>query len=128
MKDVEHGKIEDNAKKRGSTDLLPTFMILNMIMVFGCPPALGVNAKTKMIQDVRDALITRFNKMNLTCDIPQVFEHLKGKDVNFEMITSNTMQNLQLQYRHNIVAKSRAIIFVTEELYREGLGLKKLTY
>ena len=44
------------------------------------------------------------------------------------MISSNNMQNLQLQYRHNIVVKSRAIIFVFDELHREGMKLEKLIY
>ena len=79
-----------------------------------------------MIKDVKEALDTRFDKRNLCCNVPQVFEHLKGKDSNFEMNSSNTMQNLQLQYRHNIVAKKRAVIFVSSELVREGL--EKLTY
>ena len=53
---------------------------------------------------------------------------MKGQDVDFEMISSNNMLHLQLQYRTNVVVQSRAIIIVCEELFREGFGLKKLIY
>ena len=81
-----------------------------------------------MIKEIKEALLTRFDKRNLCCNVPQVFEHLKSSDANFEMNSSNTMENLQLQYRHNIVAKSRAIIFVCEQIFREGTDLEKLVY
>ena len=81
-----------------------------------------------MIKEIKEALLTRFDKHNLCCNVPQVFEKLKSSDANFEMNSSNTMENLQLQYRHNIVAKSRAIIFVCEQIYREGMKRKKLVY
>ena len=79
-----------------------------------------------MISDAKEALESRFNKKNLKLQIPQAFEHLKGKDVNFEMITSSSMQQLELQYQHNIAVKTHAVIFVHDHLAR--LPFKPIEY
>ena len=48
-------------------------------------------------------------------DIPSCFEHLKGEDANFEMVTSNSIQPLNLVYHHNLVTWSIAYIFVNTD-------------
>ena len=39
---------------------------------------------------------------------------MKGKDANFEMVVSNSIQSLKLQYTHNIIKNSIAYIFVND--------------
>ena len=53
-----------------------------------------------------------FNKDTLCVHIPACFDQLRGKDANFEMVTSNTIQPLNLLYQHKIVEQSIAYIFV----------------
>ena len=65
-----------------------------------------------MVDDITDTLVHRFDRSSLTLKIPGAFEHLKGKDANFEMVTSNTLQPLSINYHHNIVTNSIAYIFV----------------
>ena len=64
----------------------------NFLFMWGCRPSDGVAAKTEMVGDLINTLMNFYDKSNLTFVIPQGFEHLKGKDVNFEMVTSNTIQ------------------------------------
>ena len=73
-----------------------------------------------MANDARHAIVHRFDRKTLTLKIPDVFEQLKGTDVNFELTTSSTLQKLELPYRDNIVAKSRGIVFVTDSIDRPG--------
>ena len=60
-------------------------------LVFGSAPGFGVLANTKMIDDVADALLHKYDKESLTCEFPRVFDDLAGTDTNFEMVASNTM-------------------------------------
>ena len=87
---------------------------------------MGVNAKTEMIKDISDIMINRFEKVTFSVLIPRAFDDMKGKDVNFEMVASNTLQPLRLIYSHNIVTRSIATIFVHTECktfsMRELLG------
>ena len=46
---------------------------------------------------------------------------MKSEDANFEMVTSNTIQHLNLRYQHNIVNKAVAHIFVNTYLENEEL-------
>ena len=74
-----------------------------------------------MCADLKQALLTNFDKINLTADIPSIFSGLVGKDANFEISASNTLQNLKLFYEDNLVNKMFAVIFAhTEILGREG--------
>ena len=44
--------------------------------------------------------------------IPIAFEHLKGTDTDFEMVTTNTIQPTRLEYNQNIITESIAIVFI----------------
>ena len=67
-------------------------------------------------------MLTNFDKINLTADVPSIFSGLDGKDANFEISASNTLQNLKLFYEDNLVNKMFAVIFAhTEILGRKGL-------
>ena len=43
--------------------------------------------------------------------IPSMFEDMIGADVQFEMIASQTLQQVKLEHEYNNVTKSTAIIF-----------------
>ena len=83
--------------------------------MWGCRPSDTVDAKTEMVSDLIKILMNNYNKTKLTFVIPQGFEHLKGKDANFEMVTSNTIQPVQLHFNQNFVAHSISRIFVTSD-------------
>ena len=71
-----------------------------------------------MVNDICKLLKTRYERSTLTIKIPECFDHLKGEDANFEMVTSNTIQTTHLCYSHNIVTDSIAYIFVNDECNR----------
>ena len=48
----------------------------NCAFVYGCEPALGVNADSKMASDIQQAFLTRYNKNNLELLFPDVLDHL----------------------------------------------------
>ena len=68
-----------------------------------------------MVKDVVKVLLTKYDPKTMTIELPNAFEHLKGQDANFEMVTSNTIQPIKLSYSHNIVARSIATIFVNTD-------------
>ena len=61
-----------DAEVRGGADtvLLPPIEIINIIEYFGCPSGAGVDANTKMMEDVKWVLVNLFDKKNLCCNIP----------------------------------------------------------
>ena len=61
------------------------------MMMWGCKPLSGVPKKTQMVRDVIGTLEHRFDPDTLMLHIPEAFEHLKGSDSSFEMVTSNTI-------------------------------------
>ena len=72
QEDQEEQAQVKNDGTRGGDDavLLPPIEIQNMIQFFGCKPGGAVEARTEMINDVKQALDTRFDKRNLCCNIP----------------------------------------------------------
>ena len=79
-----------------------------------------------MCADLKQALLTNFDKINLTADIPSIFSGLVGKDANFEISASNTLQNLKLFYEDNLVNKMFAVIFAHTEILGRILGRKEV--
>ena len=71
--------------------LVTNVKVENIVLVFGCPPAVGVKAKTEMIYDLANAMEQGYNKDKFSLIIPDVFERLEGNDAAFEMIQSNTL-------------------------------------
>ena len=81
-------------------------------MLFGSPPGMGVNANTDMAREISDIFLDRYEKRFFTLTIPACFDDLFSKDANIEMVASNTIQPLQLVFRHNVVTHSIGLIFV----------------
>ena len=44
-----------------------------------------------MVKDIVNTLLEKFDRDTLTIQLPKALEHLKGKDAEFEMVTSNTI-------------------------------------
>ena len=65
---------------------------INLVLIWGCRPAKGVLADTKMCNDLRQLFLDRFDRQTLRLEIPKVFDQLKATDAQFEMVTSNTLQ------------------------------------
>ena len=86
------------------------------MFLWGCSPSKFVEANTNMIKEIISVFETKFDPATLMLKIPEAFERLKGEDAQFEMVTSNTIQTLQLEYQDRIVTKSQAIIFVNTEI------------
>ena len=63
----------------------------NFLMMWGCGPSRQVALETAMITNITDTLKNRFDRDTLTIQLPQAFDHLKGEDALFEMVTSNTI-------------------------------------
>ena len=80
--------------------------------MWGCRPSSTVDANTSMVRDLISTFEHRFNPQTLMLNIPEAFEHLKGSDANFEMVTSNTIQSTRMEYNQNIITESRAVIFI----------------
>ena len=88
---------------------------MNFVLIYGCKPALGVDAETQMVCDIIHTLQQKFDRETLSCEIPDAFEYMKGKDVKFEMVTSNTIQPTKMIYKHNVVTEKIAYIFVNSK-------------
>ena len=84
----------------------------NYMFLWGCRPQAGVAAKTKMVNDIIAVFLKKRSRETLTIELPKAFDHLKGKDANFEMVTSNTIQPILLSYKDGFVSESIAFIFV----------------
>ena len=75
----------------------------NYVFFFGCRTDEGVAADTRMIDDLADVFLDKFDKnADFSITFPTALNSLQGADVNFEGITSNTLQQLKLFYDHNI--------------------------
>ena len=69
---------------RGNTDYLPSILRQNYVFTYGAQPGYGVLSGTKMIADVRKAMIKGFDRKDLTLRIPKVYANLVGRDASFE--------------------------------------------
>ena len=99
MAALRAAETEDEAQRRGDSELLTRILSQNFACVFGCGPSIGVKADTKMVLDVTNAMLYNFNRDTLSCDFPGVLDDLIGSDANFEVVASKTLQTLRLFYR-----------------------------
>ena len=68
-----------------------------------------------MVSDIIEKLLSELDPKTLAVRIPDVFEQLKGQDVNFELATSCVLQRAKLFYRYNVATKKIGYIFVATE-------------
>ena len=69
-----------------------------------------------MCSDLQQELLKNFDKITMVANVPQIFKGLSGNDSNIELVSSNTLLNLKLFHRHNIVDKTTVVIFVHTEI------------
>ena len=69
---------------RSNTDYLPSIQRQNYLFTYGAQPGYGVLSGTKMIADVREAIVKGFDRKDLTVRIPYVYTNLVGRDATFE--------------------------------------------
>ena len=91
----------------------------NFVFGFGCQPNNGVQKDTKMVSDLCHALLTRFDSDTLICEVPDVFNDMKGTDTKNELVTSSTIQKVNLFYSWNIAIKTIGVVFVNTHIIGE---------
>ena len=91
--------------------------------MWGCRPSAGVLANTEMVRDLIQVLETNYDKDRMRMVLPVGLEHMKGKDANFETVTSNTIQPVQLNFYDKVITDSIAYIFVNTDC--NGLAYKQ---
>ena len=99
----------------------------NFCSLFGCQPSVGVDAETAMCSEICEAFIANLDRKKLISLFPNVLKNLISKDASFEMVSSQTLQTLQLNFDANTIKKHRVTIFVTTELQGKD-GSPSLTY
>ena len=57
----------------------------------------------------------------MTAEFPNVIERLQGSDTNIEIVSSSMLQPLRIEVNCFPVVKSKAVIFVVEEMQRDQL-------
>ena len=84
-------------------------------MIYGTAPGKMVNQNTAMVRDFKKTLTNRFDKRTLLVEIPSALDNMRGRDANFEMVISNTIQPLKMLYQYKIVKYKIAYIFWNKE-------------
>ena len=117
--DIEEDSDEDMFEEVNARDYVhldEPFEYQNYVFCFGCEPSYGVKADTKMVLGISYALLHRFDRDSMICEFPAVLDGLKGKDCNFEMVTSTTIQSVNLFYHNNYAEKTIGVVFVNTQL------------
>ena len=80
------------SRSHGDTCKIETMNKLqNFLFMWGCRPSNKILAETTMVKDVVRTLLRNYDRNSLSIELPRAFEHLKGEDAKFEMVTSNTI-------------------------------------
>ena len=75
----------------------------NVIFCWGCQPAKGVLADTRMIHDFFDTMKARYDTATMCLVFPKILDNMLGAkgDCDWEFWNSNQIQTLRLKYCHN---------------------------
>ena len=71
-----------------------------------------MNDDSMLVSDITNIMEYGYDRETQTIAIPECVRSLKGRDVNIDLETSNTVQQIRLPRNHNIATKKQAIIFV----------------
>ena len=74
--------------------------------VYGCQPAVGVAADTKMFEDFGQALYNGLRDEDMTCIFPDAIKSIVARDANFEFSTSVFLPPLHLSWSYNVSAET----------------------
>ena len=100
----------------------------NYFFYHGTKPEYGVAAFSVMVNEIFHQL-KKFNRKTLTVVLPDALEYLTGSDADFEGIFSQNAEKCEIDYRGNLMKKSRAVIFVNSEIIpQQNHELPTLTY
>ena len=69
-------------------------------------------ASTHMVLEICNSMNNDFDKETLSLKIPSFFECFKAQEATFDIVTSPTLQPLQLMYNYNKVTTKIAYVFV----------------
>ena len=61
------------------------------MLVWGCRPGNGILVNTKMIPELTKRMIERYSRETMQLILPSAFEDLAGSDVDFEIVSSQTL-------------------------------------
>ena len=80
-----------------------------------------------MCHDLSKLFNEHYDRLDLKLELPKVFDLLKSTDAQFEMVTSNTLQQLSLVCNKNKITCSYGVVFVNTKCKTlEFTGAKEL--
>jgi len=85
-------------KARGPNDIQQLAKQSNFIFIFGCDPGKGVAADTKTAKDITNFLKKSSSYESDTIKLPGTCSQITSSDAEFEVLTSQTGQTLELQH------------------------------
>lgn len=102
-------------KARGQVKCV-TARFKNFILIFGAPPNIGVRSDTRMIYELAEAMLSKYDQVTFMLIIPAVFNDMYSEDASIEMIASSTLKPLVLFYEPHTADESIAFIFANGKL------------
>ena len=103
---------------------------VNLILLFEERPSIMSKQPKSLVKNIIQYFTMQFNRDSLTLEIPTVFERIKQKNPQMEVISSNTLQPATLFYQKNIVSSSIARIFTNTKAmgveYKNAVARGKL--
>ena len=94
------------------------------MLILGSAPRFGVKVDTKIIKDVMNCFLQKYNKLSQTVMFPAIIKGLRGSDTNIEIVTILTLENIRMAVKNFVATRKTAYIFVQTEL--EFHDLQKL--
>ena len=73
-----------------------------------------------MISEFFDHMLNNLERVTFTCSFPEFLNDMKSADSKLELVHSNTLKEIKFIYKHNIVTKSIAVIFVNTYLFGDN--------
>ena len=80
-------------------------------MIWGCKPNTGVASNTAMISEIVERLFT-YDRFTMLLAFPDCLRDLEGRDANYEVVTSQTIQPLMLVYSHKVTTTTIGVVFL----------------
>ena len=109
-------------------DLEDTIGRQNFFLLYFCETGKDVSEDAKSVDDFTRTFLISLNRDTFEAYFPGLLvDDMIEKETKFELVRSPTLQTLKLNYEHNKVTYSTAVIFVTTEV--EGRwNLEPLVY
>ena len=62
--------------------------------------------------DLMNYLDNHFDKQTMVCNLEEAFHQASTKCLNYELAQTNSLMKAQLTYKHNVVRRTSALVFV----------------